>query len=154
MRVRWEWLVYWLLPSCADHEVMNEDGIACTLAGCSDGVWLNLGPREAYGSLEQLSLRVCFGDDCSENQISVGACVTPVTDASGQESCVPGVTTAGARPTTPFGPDPQTISVTVTDDSGKTWISTTQQVSTTPFHPNGPDCSPTCRVVRLTLTPE
>jgi hypothetical protein len=123
-----------LLCACLVVVVMSTGGCSlargCTEAGCSDGVGLEAPEFEADGD-EWLTLRACVEGKCAEQR----------TDYSG----------LGVEVDVPEDRDEVSVTFTVLDDDGRVLLDADGTGHVEVNRPNGDDCPPECRFVRVRL---
>lgn len=105
----------------------------CTEAGCSDGVGLD-GPALEAGRNEWLTLRACVDGECAEERADSSA--------------------FGVGVDVPEDRDDVAVTLTVLDDDGRVLLDAEGTGRVEVNRPNGDDCPPECRFVRVRLEGE
>jgi hypothetical protein len=102
----------------------------CTDAGCSDGVGLDRPTFEAERN-EWLTLRACVEGECGEQRADFSA--------------------LGVEVDVPEDRDEVTVTFTVLDEDGRVLLDAEGTGRVQVSRPNGDDCPPECRFVRVRL---
>jgi hypothetical protein len=107
----------------------SEEGIDCTAADCSDGVTLD-GPTFRAEFDRPLTVRACVEGRCGESKADASTVPVGVPIPTDRERVV--------------------VSITVTDADGRVLLESTGVGRVEIVRPNGADCPPECRFVRVT----